>query len=91
MAISTKADESAQQEKISFNSSNSTEVDFETLCTAIILKTDADVYIAFDREATNDDFLLEVTDLVVNFPVNFTKVSALGASGTGNLSIIGLR
>jgi hypothetical protein len=83
--------ESAQQEKISFNATTPTEVDFEGVCTKVVLKTDADVYIAFDRDATDSDLLLETTDLVVNFPVNFTKVSALGASGIGNLSIIGLR
>ena len=81
----------AERENIAFVNTVSKEANFEAKCDAVVLKTTADVYIAFDRAANTGDFLLQSTDGVVSFPVEFTKISALGVSGSGTLYIFGLR
>lgn len=89
--VATNMDVAAEQEAIGFISAQSKEADFETQCKAVVLKTTADVHIAFDRPANSSDLLLTSTDLVAHFPVPFTSVSAIGDSGSGTLYIIGLR
>ena len=85
-------DKAIESESIAFNNSNPVEANFEAKCKAFYVKTSANVYIAFDRPANTADFLLEAADRVVQLqPVEATKVSALGASGSGTLYIIGTR
>ena len=91
MAIPANMDLAAEQESGAFISAQSKEADFEAQCKGVVLKTTANVHIAFDRPANTSDFLLASTDLVVHFPVQFTSVSAIGDSGSGTLYIIGLR
>ncbi len=91
MTVYPNADQSSEQEQISFNNSTVTEADFQALAKGFILKTTANVYIAFDRPANTGDFLLASTDTVVEFDIPATRVSALGASGSGTLYIIARR
>ena len=76
-----------ESETVSFNNTNPTEADYQALCKGVALKTTANVYIAFDRPANTNDFLLIATDGVVELDHDwkFTKISALGASGSGTL------
>jgi len=91
--VSQNASLAIESEKIAFINTSSKEANFEVKCKSILLKTTANCYIAFDRPANADDFLLEAADRVVEIhePMEFTRVSALGASGTGTLYIIGRR
>jgi len=91
MAVPASASVAAENEKIAFVTTASKEADFESKCKGVVLKTTADVYIAFDRAANSDDFVLQSTDGAIWFPVEFTRVSALGVSGSGTLYIIALR
>lgn len=68
----------------------SASVDFEKSVIGVYIKTDADVYIAFDRAATTSDFLLEAADRVVEFDVNCTEVHII-ATTTANVYIVGRR
>lgn len=88
--VAANADKSIESENISFVNTQSREANFEAKCKAVTLKTTANVYIAFDRPANTGDFLLEAADRVVTLevPTEFTKVSALGASGSGTLYIL---
>lgn len=79
-----------ESEKIAFNNTSSSEADFESGCKGISLITTADVYIAFDRPANTDDFLLtaSTSPLTLEHDWQFTKVSALGSSGSGTLYML---
>lgn len=81
------------QETIAFTNTQAREADFQTGCKAVALRTTQDVHIAFDRPANSGDFLLKSTDGVVEFhePFQFTRVSAIGDSTTGNLQILARR
>ena len=68
----------------------STKVDFVKSLKKVHIKTDANVYVAFDRAATITDFLLSSTDLVVTFDVPCTEVH-LKAATTANVYLIGVR
>jgi len=65
-------------------------VDFEKRVRGVHIKTDANVYVAFDRAATTGDFLLASTDLVVFFEVPCTEVH-LKAATTANVYLVGVR
>lgn len=83
----TSNSKAIESEKIAFNNSSSSEADFESGCRGVVLSTTANAYIAFDRPANADDFLLTATlsPLVLEHDWQFTKISALGASGSGTL------
>lgn len=57
----------------------------------LILKTDEDCYLGFDTAANSADFLLEASDEPIYIDAQVTRVSALGASASGTLYIIGIR
>ena len=84
-------DQAAEQESIAFNNATATEANFETLCKGAIIRTTADVHIAFDEAANTSSFLLCATDEPMCFPLNFTRISAVGDSGSGTLYIIAKR
>jgi len=81
--------ESAEIKKISASGSN-TEVNFEKQVKSVLIKTSGDVYVAFDREATTDDFLISSTDLITILPVKCTSVNLI-SSGTPTVYLIGVR
>lgn len=68
----------------------SASVDFEKSVIGVYIKTDANVYIAFDRTATTSDFLLEADDRVVEFDVNCTEVHIIAVT-TANVYLVGRR
>ena len=68
----------------------SASVNFEKSVIGVYIKTDADIYIAFDRAATTNDFLLEADDRVVEFDINCTQVHIIAAS-TANVYLVGRR
>jgi len=90
MAPPASASIAAESESISFNASSAKEANFEAKAKWVVLSTTASVHIAFDRPANSDDFMLPA-NAVVEFPVEFTRVSALGVSGSGTLYILALR
>ena len=62
---------------------------------SVMLRTSADCYIDFDKEATSDySFLLKSTDepTIFDFPQgSIMKVHARGVSGSGTLYLLGIR
>jgi len=65
-------------------------VDFVKRIRGAYVKTDADVYLAFDRAATATDFLLEAADGVVFFELPCTEVHLIAVS-TANVYLVGVR
>jgi len=90
MAPPASASIAAESESISFDTTSAKEADFEAKAKWVVLHSTADVHIAFDRAANSDDFVLPANS-VVEFPVEFTRVSALGVSVSGTLYILALR
>lgn len=82
--------DSGDVKKQALSDTNSTEVDFEYLINGVHIKTDANVYVAFDRDATTSDFLLEADDRIHYFRVRCTKVY-LKAASTANVYLVGTR
>ena len=68
----------------------SLEADFERQCDGCTLHCTEDVHIAFDRPANASDFLLKA-DIMFDFPVVFTSVSAIQDSISGTLYILARR
>ena len=81
----------AENEKLSFVTTGPVSADFESQCKGVILKTTADVHVAFDATADADDLLIEDGEAATYFPVVFTSVSAIGDSTSGTLYITGIR
>lgn len=79
------------QEKVAFTNTSPSEADFESSCKTFYFKTTANCHIAFDRTADTDDLLLVSGDGVVEIVTQATRVSVIGASGSGSLYIMGIR
>lgn len=62
---------------------------------SVMIRTTADCYVDFDKEATSDySFLVKSTDTPVTFEFpggSIMKVHAKGVSGSGTLYILGIR
>jgi len=65
-------------------------IDFVNNVSAIYIRTSGDAYIAFDRAATLNDFLIQSTDGVMEFDVACTQVHVI-SSGTPTVYVIGRR
>ena len=65
-------------------------IDFVNNVSAIYIRTSGDAYIAFDRAATTNDFLIQSTDGVIELDVPCTEVHII-SSGTPTLYVIGRR
>jgi len=81
-----------ESETIAFNNTNPLEADFEAKCKAVVLRSTAAVYVAFDQVANTTSFLLPSDTVVeIHEPCEFTRVSALGSAGSGTLYILARR
>jgi len=94
MPIVGKSVESTQ---LAFNSSTPTTVTFRvgsvsSIIRRLVITADADVYINFDADAANTNFMLSPNcgPISIN-QVAFTTISAMGVSGVGNLYILAIR
>jgi len=83
-------DKAVEMEQISTSTTIAKEADFENKCKGAILHCTEDAYIAFDRGAQAGDFLLKA-DTMFDFPVEFTRISALAVSSGGTLYICARR
>jgi len=80
--------ETGQAEGFDFNVPNGPGASVQRL----ILKADADVYIAFEGDAANtESFLLEASDEPVYIDCQVSIISALGKTQSGKLYILGIR
>lgn len=93
MALEDRQELAMESIKIAFTNAQPTEENFTGIvASGLYLKTTANCYIAFDTSANDDDFLLEAADRVVEIsPTQFTKLSVLGASGSGTLYVIAVK
>lgn len=82
--------EAGEIKKISA-SGTAAEADFSDLVKGVYIKSDGNVYVAFDRDATTNDFLVESADGTVFFNVNCTQVSAITSGASVNVYLIGVR
>lgn len=80
-------DKAVEHETISTSTTVAKEADFEAKCKGCILHCTEDVYIAFDRAVQTGDFFLKA-DTMFNFPVEFTRISALAVTTGGTLYIL---
>ena len=77
-----------ENEKLSFTNTASTEANFESKCKHVTLNATDNCYIAFDRPANTDDFLLLADTMLDITFIEFTKISAIGVVGSGTLYIM---
>lgn len=83
------SDLATEQEGIT-TGTTSLEANFERQCDGCTVHCTEDVHIAFDRPANASDFLLKA-DVMMDFPVKFTRVSAIQDSTSGTLYILARR
>ena len=88
IAATSKAMES---EVIAFSNLLPKEADFEAKCKSVVLHATEDCHIAFDEVANTGSFMLKADVMIRISKVEFTKVSALGNSTTGDLYILAIR
>lgn len=86
MAPPANAFKAVENETISTSTTVVKEANFEAKCKGAIMHCTEDVYIAFDEVANTASFFL-IGDIMFDFPVEFTKVSALAKSSGGTLHI----
>lgn len=81
----------AVEQEVIVTSTASIEANFNALCTGVTLHCTENAYIAFDRAAQVGDFYL-IADKMIDIPnIQFTKISALQVSTSGNLYILARR
>jgi hypothetical protein len=74
-----------------FNNTTPVEANFGVKCKGVVLKPTAGCYIAFDRPANTGDFLIAATDSNIPLlvaPIEFTRISVLGSSGSGTMYLL---
>ena len=80
-----------ESEGIAFTSTCPTEADFEAKCKHVALHATENVHVAFDGVAHAGNFLVK-KDLMIDLRfTEFTRVSAIGNSTSGNLYILARR
>lgn len=80
-----------ESEVIAFSNLLPKEADFEAKCKCLTVHSTEDVHIAFDEVANTGSFFVKA-DVMIDLPnTEFTRISALGNSTTGNLYILARR
>lgn len=92
MSVKTLATSKAtESEVIAFSNLLPTEADFISKCKSVVLHSTENVHIAFDEVANTSSFFL-IGDVMLDISnIEFTRISALGNSTTGNLYILAIR
>jgi len=88
---------SVESLQLDFTSGSPASIDFRsgTVSTAVhrlVISTDADVYINFDADAVDTNFILTPGCGQISIDnIKFTSFSALGVNGSGTVYILALR
>jgi hypothetical protein len=69
---------------------SSIEENFERQCSGVVLASDADCFIDFDKPADTGSLLLQGGESPVYLPIKFTRLTAISA-GSANLYVVGVR
>lgn len=92
MPVANKRVESTQ---LDFTQGSSASVDFRTanygLVVRLVLTTSSDVYINFDADANDTNFVLQPGCPLEMNDIHFTTLSANGVSSAGTLYILAMR
>lgn len=94
MPVAGKSIESLQ---VDFTAGSPTTLDFRsgtvsTIIRRLVVSTDADVYINFDADADDTNFVLTPGCGQISIDnITFTKLSAMGVNGGGTIYVLALR
>lgn len=91
MSKSDRTALASESEVIAFNNTNPLEADFESKCERVVFHSTEDVHVAFDSVANTGSFLVKADVMTSPIDVEFTRISALGNSTTGDLYILAIR
>lgn len=92
MTVPANAHLAVEMETIAFTNTQAREADFEVKCKAVTLRSTAAVRIGFDSQVASATSFLLPADVAVDIVnIEFTRVSAQGDAGTGNLHILARR
>ena len=90
--VSSNAHLAVEMETISFVNTQPREADFQVKCKGVSLHATELCHVGFDSQVANTSSFLLPADVVVDLePIEFTRISALGNSGSGTLYIIARR
>lgn len=90
--VALNADKAVEMETIAFTNTQAREADFEAKCKSVSLHASAAVHIGFDSQVANaNSFLMPANSTLEIQNIEFTRVSAQGDAGTGNLYILARR
>lgn len=84
------SDVAADTRKIAANGT-SKEENFETKCKSLIVVSDADCFIDFDRPADLGSLLIKASQQPVQLFLEFTRLTVITTGGAANLYVVGVR
>ena len=82
--------DSADTRKVAATGTN-IEENFENLCTGVVLVSDGDLFVDFDKPADTGSLLVKANQAPTYIPIAFTRLNVITSGGSANLYVVGVR